>query len=288
MKFNAKFLLVAVCAALALVSCNKDNDKQEAKFDAPKYANKAVKVTINDSNASVDLNGKAVSDIEFTESGYAVIGTTAVKAEGDEIIVAPYTYENGEYVIPGFGTVKIENGKITVTTSKGTVTVNVSVTETATPAQGSQEWNLCRAWTVADFKIVVKGRALGSNGVGKLFTNPSMAAVKTFLVDNKVNIPQDVVLEDYDIVDVNFTNQNTFFINFANAAPFVGVWDVTARGFHYDLTTGGNYIFNGTADGKIAFEKRNGVDYCIFTVKGAFQNGNDSYTTEVVLSLKAK
>ena len=288
MKFNAKFLLVAACAALALVSCTKENGKQEVKFAAPEYSNKAVKVKINDSSTSIDLNGKSVSDIEFTESGYAVIATTAVKADDDVIVVAPYTYENGEYVIEGFGKVKIENGKIIVTTASGTVTVNVTITNTETPSEGSQEWNLCRAWTVADFKIAVKGGTLGSNGVGKLFTNPTMAAVKAFLVENKVNIPSDVEIENYDIVDVNFTKQNTFFINFKKADPFVGVWDVSARGFHYDLTTGGNYIFNGEADGKISFEKRNNVDYCIFTVTGVIENGNDRYTSEITLSLKAK
>jgi len=294
MKFYSKILLVAVAAisALAMVSCNKDNgnDEVEATFEAPEYAEAAKTVTITDSETTVSIDGQEVKEVEFTESGYAVISfNKKTKAESDsDVIVAPYTYSNGVYTIEGIGTVKIENGKLVVTTSEGTITVTATVSNTTTPPQGSTEWNLCRAWTLVDFKISVKGGSLGSTGVGKLFTNPKMSVIKAWLQEQKVNIPEDIVLEDYDVVDINFTSNGTFFINFSKADPFVGEWDINSNKFEYELSTGGNYIFNASAEGSISFKKENNVDVCVFTVNGEIENGNDKYTSEIVLTMKAK
>ncbi|MCR5519072.1 MAG: hypothetical protein K6F21_01955 [Bacteroidales bacterium] len=295
MKLYSKILLVAVAtvSALAMVSCNKDNGKDEAEatFEAPEYADAAKTVTITDSQNAVSIDGQEVSEFEFTESGYAVI-TLNKKTKADSengVIIAPYTYSNGVYTIEGFGTIKIENGKLVVTTNSGnTVTVTATVSESTTPSEGSTEWNLCRAWTLVDFKISVKGGSLGSTGVGKLFTNPKMSVIKAWLVEQKVNIPEDVVLENYDVVDINFTSNGTFFINFSKADPFVGAWDIKSNSFHYELSSGGNYIFNGSADGNISFKKENNIDVCVFTVNGEIVNGNDKYTSEIVLTMKAK
>ena len=328
MKTISKFLLIAASlCAVALVSCRKDNNEQkkveEATFEAPAMAEAAVKVEFNteatgETAAPVvteTVNGKEVQkkikDIEFTESGYAIITKIIVKDvatsshatkagdEEEDVTVTTYTFKNGEYDVKGFAVVKVNEKtktvEIVVKDASGntveTVTATATTVSEGTGAEeGSAEFNLCRAWVVNRIVVGVKGGALGSNGVGAVLDAPvKMADVEKQLKDNKVNLPANVVLSDYDIVDINFTQAGTFFINFTKADPFTGVYSLSQnKTFHYDLKGEGNYIFNATADGNVDFKKVDGVDYCYFNINGEFEGGNDKYTTSIEITLKEK
>lgn len=330
MKTISKFLLIAASlCAVALVSCRKDNNEQkkveEATFEAPAMAEAAVKVQfnteatgaaaapiVNENNDKGELVQKKIKDIEFTESGYAIITKVIVKGnsgvqshatkaddEEEEVTITTYTFKDGEYDVKGFAIVKVNEKtktvEIVVKDASGntveTVTATATTVSEGTGAEeGSAEFNLCRAWVVNRIVVGVKGGALGPNGVGAVLDAPvKMADVEKQLKDNKVNLPANVVLSDYDIVDINFTQAGTFFINFTKAAPFTGVYSLTAnKTFHYDLKGEGNYIFNATADGNVDFQKVDGVDYCYFNIKGEFEGGNVKYTTSIEITLKEK
>lgn len=329
MKTISKLLLVvASISTIAFVSCRKeDNTKkvEEATFETPALAQAAVKVEFNTEGTGTaaapvvteTVNGeevqKVIKDIEFTESGYAIItkqivknnaGTTSHFTKGgddveEEVTVTTYTFSNGEYDVKGFAIVKVNEQtktvEIIVKDASGntveTVTATAATVSDSTPAEeGSTESNLCRAWTVDRIVVSVKGGQLGTNGVGAVLDAPvTMANVEKQLKDNGVKVPGNVNLSDYDIVDINFTQAGTFFINFTKASTFMGVYSLSKDNtFHYDLKGEGNYIFNASADGTVDFKKIEGTDYCLFKVNGKFESGNDKYTSTVELTLKEK
>lgn len=316
MKTISKILVfVAAFGALTLVSCRKDDTPtkkvEEAKFEAPALAQAAAKVEFNTTDnqqqvvvsAPVDGKVKVVKNIEFTEAGYAIITKTTVEVKGDpaeeEVEVLPYTLEGDVYKVPGFGTVKVnkENKSVEIALEDSTGAVQEAITVTATdvetttpPQEGTTEFNLCRKWTVSRIVVSVKGGKLGESGAGaKLDAPVTMANVEKQLKDAGVNVPTNLKLSDYDIVDINFTQAGTFLINFTKADPFSGSYNLNAdRTFHYDLKGEGNYIFNGSADGKVDFERVDNVDYCYFHVNGKIENGSDVYTSTVELTLVEK
>lgn len=289
MKLYSKILFVAAAlSAVTLVSCNKDNKNttEEPEFKAPEFVETAKKITIEE---VVPTSNRQVKEIEFTEGGYAIITYVKTKAETEEEVeVLPYTYANGEYTIPGFGTVKVEGENVSITTSTETINVTATVTDTEAPQPGTTEFNLFRAWTLYDLKVSVSGGDLPA-GIGKLFTYPvTMATIDKWLKEQNVSVPEDVVITNYDIVDVNFTNEGTILINFTKAAPFKGEFKLTGKSFHYDLNGVGNYVFNGSADGKVDFYSDNNVDYCSWVVNGNIVNGSKTYKSEITFTLKEK
>lgn len=289
MKLFSKILFVAAAmSAVALVSCNKDNkpSNDEPEFKAPEYVETAKKITVNN---VVPTATKQVKEIEFTEAGYAIITYVKTKAETEEEVeVLPYTYENGEYKVPGFGTIKVEGNTVTITTPTQTINATATVSNTEAPQAGTTAFNLYRSWTLYDLKVSVSGGDLPA-GVGKLFTYPvTMANIDKWLKEQKVSVPEDVVITNYDIVDVSFTNEGTILINFTKAAPFKGDFKLNGKSFHYDLNGVGNYVFNGSADGTVDFYSENDVDYCSWVVNGKIVNGSKTYKSEITLTLKEK
>lgn len=330
MKTISKILLIAASlCAVALVSCRKDdNDNkkvEKATFEAPAMAEAAVKVQfnteatgaaaapiVNENNDKGELVQKKIKDIEFTESGYAIITKVIVKGnsgaqshatkadeEEEEVTVTTYTFKDGEYDVKGFAIVKVNEKtktvEIVVKDASGntveTVTATATtVSEPTSAEEGSTEFNLSRAWVVNRIVVSVKGGQLGSTGAGAVLDAPvTMANVEKQLKDKGVNVPNNITLSDYDVVDINFTQAGTFFINFTKAAPFTGVYSLSANNtFEYDLKGEGNIIFSAHADGSVDFKKVDGVDYCYFKINGSFESGNDKYTTAIEITLKEK
>ena len=288
MKRFSRILLVAVALfSVTLVSCNKDNSKtEEPEFTAPANAANAKKVVVN---SVVPGSTRQVKELEFTEGGYAII--TYIKSKADteeEVEVKTYTYSNGEYTIAGFGSVKIEGNNVTITTPSETITVTATVTDTEAPQEGTVQFNLYRAWTLYDLKVSVSGGDLAA-GIGKLFTAPvTMEKIDKWLKEQNVKVPEDIVITDYDIKDINFTKEGTILINFSKADPFKGVFSIGGKTFEYTLNGVGNYIFNGKANGSVDFFREDNVDYCSWVVKGKIENGNKSYNSEIELTLKQK
>lgn len=288
MKRFSRILLVAVALfSVTLVSCNKDNSKtEEPEFTAPANAANAKKVVVN---SVVPGSTRQVKELEFTEGGYAII--TYIKSKADteeEVEVKTYTYSNGEYTIAGFGSVKIEGNNVTITTPEETITVTATVTDTATPQEGSIQFNLYRAWTLYDLKVSVSGGDLPA-GIGKLFTAPvTMEKIDKWLKEQNVKVPEDIVITNYDVKDVNFTKEGTILINFTKAEPFKGEFNLSGKNFSYVLNGVGNYIFNGQASGTVDFFRENNVDYCSWSVTGKIENGNKTYNSEIELTLKQK
>ena len=291
MKLYSKILFVAAAmCAVTLVSCNKEKggETEEAEFKAPEFVDAAKKIVVSD---VVPTAEKQVKEIEFTEGGYAIITYVKTKADTEEEVeVLPYTVQNSEYNIPGFGKVKIEGNNVTITTDAGaTVTVTATVTDTETPQEGTTEFNLYRAWVLYDLKVSVSGGDL-KTGVGKLFTYPvTMAKIDSWLKEQKVSVPDDVTITDYDVKDISFTKEGTILVNFSKADPFVGVFKLNGKNFHYDLKGGvSNYVFNGSADGSVDFYREDNVDYCAWTILGEIKNGNKTYKSEIDFTLKEK
>ena len=288
MKRFSRILLVAVALfSVTLVSCNKDNSKtEEPEFTAPANAANAKKVVVN---SVVPGSTRQVKELEFTEGGYAII--TYIKSKADteeEVEVKTYTYSNGEYTIAGFGSVKIEGNNVTITTPEETITVTATVTDTAAPQEGSIQFNLYRAWTLYDLKVSVSGGDLPA-GIGKLFTAPvTMEKIDKWLKEQNVKVPEDIVITNYDVKDVNFTKEGTILINFTKAEPFKGEFNLSGKNFSYVLNGVGNYIFNGQASGTVDFFRENNVDYCSWSVTGKIENGSKTYNSEIELTLKQK
>lgn len=320
MKTISKILLVAAAfGTLALVSCRKEENTQkveEATFEAPALADAAVKVEFNTTApakqvvVSEDKTSETkviIKDIEFTEGGYAIITKKVVstKAEvGEEIIeIKAYVYNeaSGEYEVSGFGTVKVDpktkSIEVTLTDATGapteTQTVTAETVNNTSAEEGSTEANLCRKWIVKRIVVSVKGGQLGKDGVGVKLDADANGTLKLddvdkLLKDNGVNVP-NIVLTDYNIVDVNFTQAGTFFINFSKAEAFTGAYNLSGgTKFKYELKGEGNYIFNAKAEGSIEFQKVDKVDYCFCNVNGQIENGNDVYTSTVELTLVEK
>ena len=261
-----------------------------------------------------DDETKVLTKAEFTNSGYAILTTDIVpkavdpnpksKAGEDktETIIEKYTYVNGVYVIENFGTIKIgTDGKIEVTVQLKAedepVVVKVepkTVEEAPQTEQGSVQFNLCRSWTVDRIVVSVKGGQLGEAGAGVVLDANTdgvidLGVVAKKLKDLEVKIPDNIALEEYNIVDINFTEFNTFVINFAKAKPFTGVFSLKSKEFEYTLSgTQGNSIINGTAKGSVDFKNVDNVDFCYFNISGKIESGSDKYTSTIEFTLKEK
>ena len=327
--FSKILSIVAALGALLLVSCRNDNTPTqtvtESKLETPGFAEQAIvlnfETNTSDEEAKDDIvplpakddeeiaddETKVLTKAEFTNSGYAIL-TTGIfpkpKAGEDrtETIIEKYTYENGVYVIENFGSIKIgTDGKIEVTVQLKAedepvvVTVEPKAVEEAPQTeQGSVQFNLCRSWTVDRVVVAVNGGQLGEAGAGVVLDANTdgvidLGAIAKTLKDNKVNIPESFKLEEYNIVDITFTEFNTFVINFAKAKPFTGVFSLKTKDFHYELSgTQGNSIINGKADGNVDFKNVDNVDFCYFNINGKIESGSDVYTTKLEFTLKEK
>jgi len=326
MKTISKILVLAVAlGAMTFVSCRKGDDEkkvEEATFSKPANSQQAVVVTFNTGSPSNQVPASKLSesadddflpvvkDVEFTNSGYAKLGVVnapkavptstkaGVKGEEDvQYFIEKYTYNGGVYVIENFGSIKINGNSIEVTIDSETITVTAtSVDDVPETTAGSLEYNLCRAWVLDRIVISVKGGQLGKNGFGVDKKASSYAdgiisfkEIAKLLKDNNVNIPDEVELADYNIIDVNFTEFGSFIINFANADPFTGSFNLASDTFSYKLSgTQGNSIINGEANGSVSFEKVDGVNYGYLKVNGKIESGSDKYTSVVELTLKEK
>lgn len=256
-------------------------------------------------DAPIDDNVEEVLEKgEFSNSGYFFGNTVFVeKTKAGSVpegrtIVEPYTYKDGVYVIENFGTIKIVDNKIVVTLMVKKDGETKPVTYEVTPEEvnkaankneaGSIAFNLCRKWTVDRIVVSVKGGKLGETGVGIKKDAPiKLDEVAKMLEDQKVNIPKNINLSDYDIVDINFTEFGTFNVNFTKADPFKGVFTLKSKDFEYKLSGGqGNYLINGEAKGNVDFYSIDNVNFCQCNISGKIENGSDVYTSSVELTLK--
>ncbi|MBP5567315.1 MAG: hypothetical protein J6X57_07530 [Bacteroidales bacterium] len=291
MKLFKLFTVVAFASAL-LVSCNKNNTdepKQEpVPYETPAFVEVATKVVFPAATAPETKGGETIKSIEFTEAGYAIIIKEAVKADdGTNAVVTTYTYDKGVYNVLGFGKVEIKSGKVTITQTSGDDAPASNYEGEATVTTGnSTDKNLYCAWEIMTTNIKVSGPGIGFD---KLFSNAATAS-DLYEIAKYVNEKKKVINADdfkgYKVESVSVTDAGTIMVKFANGVSYVGDIKLSSKTFTYKLDIESNFMFSAEATGKIDLDPDTNI--LTFVVTGSFKYNNDSYTSEVTLTLKQK
>ena len=312
-----KSLLIFALAALmmpAFVSCSKDNKDKDIKdatptFEAPKFQNEAMKLTLVQTPPVTPEPGEQpaptsdIKSIEFTEGGIYIVArynrptstSTVTKADDDEdliYITGTYTMNGKTYVMEGFGTVTVEGEGETVSVTITEID-NETGEETTYDVEGNAEVpeetnDVYRTWIVDELYIKVTGGDLDKAGVSKTFKGCNMREIADYLKKNKVSF-DDSDLDKYNITNITISGMGTFLIQFSDADPFVGVSDVNSGKFEYDFSAskGGNKIINVKGTGFIDFYMNaSNQERCALTLIGSIEGNSTKYDSKIEFRLK--
>lgn len=285
-------LVVAALSATVFVSCKKDDpykddDTYVAKaVETPEYAD-AIKVVDLSKVATpvTTKKGDIVKSIEFTESGYAIITKESTKADSDvTTTVTTYTFAAGVYKVAGFGDIKIDGAKITITAASGNDApaedVEVEATVTTPSAANSDFYS---SWKIYSTNVVVNGEGVKVDHIFEGSKAASLYEMAKYINEKKQVIEADD-FKGYVIESVTLTKNGTFLVKFQGADPYVGDFSLSGNKFSYKLDVEGNFALNAEANGTINIDKDSNL--CILDINGSFKYNNDSYTTKVTLKLE--
>ncbi len=215
-------MIAALCASLALISCNKDDkDEKEVTLETPENVENAKKVVFTEELVLPNDTETAVSSIEFTETNRAIIVKKKLIAKADtedgtEVVVTTYTFSGGVYNVVGFGTVTISGGNVTVKTTGTSDSVTAPATVTSGTVSGNND--LFRAWKVANIGVKVTGQ---SNDKSKTvnfsmdWAHGNLDEIAAYINENVVSIPEEI--KGYNVKEIQFTKNGTFVITFSGA-----------------------------------------------------------------------
>ena len=275
-------MIAALCASLALISCNKepkDNKEDVVTLETPENVENAKKVVFTEELVLPNDTETAVSSIEFTETNRAIIVKKKLIAKADtengtEVVVTTYTFSGGVYNVVGFGTVTISGGNVTVKTTGTSDSVTAPATVTSGTVSGNND--LFRAWKVANIAAKVDGPKVA---IDMDWDHGNLDEIAAYIIRNGVDIPEEI--KGYNVNEIQFTKNGTFVITFSGADAFYGSFNLSGQSFNYELEFG-NSIINAKANGSLKVE--NGK--AILSVNGKIENGNDTYTSTITITLK--
>lgn len=295
-----KFAIVAAAvAALTLVSCGKNND-DDKKTDEPApltatiHEDVAAKVVVTDLVTLPLRPGKALKQIDFTETDRAVITEEIIDASAPAlsrssdagkitITITTYSYKDGKYSVSGFCDVTIndEAGKVTIEAknSAGQTQEQEVAAEVTTEGEntgGTQQKGLYRAWKIASIDVKATGPRVN---IGLTFPNGDLKQIADWLKENKVEVPDEYT--GYNIKTIQFTKAGSFIVEFTKADPFKGDFQIVGDAFEYKLAQEGNSLLNAEAHGTVKVQD----PYCNVVINGQVKNGSETWTTKLAIKL---
>lgn len=263
-----KFSLIAL-AALAVVACNKGNDKVPTSFPVQEESKTTGKYEAGSSTA-------AYQGFEVTNSlpkTYIITEKNGNVLEGNCTELSGSAEGTTVYDCQGFGTVEVKAGNalpslpskgvlaeytITFRPKGGSPVIVVTNKVPVNESEGAQ--NLCRKWVVEKTVISVAGGQLPSTlGVGHSFAGFDAPAIWKYLADNSNGLIKNTTeLNGYVLSFIRFTTSGSIIFKFENGEVFYGEVDLSnlnAGKFDYELEVGeGNDLINGTAAGNVYFD----------------------------------
>ena len=264
-----KFSFIAL-AALAVVACNKGNDKVPTSFPVQQETKATGKYEAGDKTApyqSFEVTNNVPKTYLITEKNGNVLEGNCAELSGNA--------EEGKTIFDcaGFGTVEVKKGnalpalpskasleEFTITFKPKGGTAVAIVTNKVPVNEGEGAKNLGRKWVVEKTVISVAGGQLPSSlGVGHSFAGFDAPAIWKYLADNSNGLIKNTTeLNGYVLSFIRFTTSGSVIFKFENGEVFYGEVDMAnldAGKFAYELEVGeGNDLINGKADGAVYFD----------------------------------
>ena len=265
MKFLKIFAIAAVAVALA-VSCGKDK-KDTVKLGADKYYD-------NGSHYTAPENEAGVQELWFFEDGTGLgkrpkpVSQSLQSLHHPRTVKVEYEYKVFTYTVNGtkYTIIGLFDEQATFEYNPETNVVTIETVVEGKPQQivieGVEETpaleidnlvEICRKWKVSAIDIHVEGGDLAEGGIsgGQVFRHGNLYEIAKAIKAKGVNFDAEKLI-GYNITSINFGQTGTILVQFSGQDPYVGEWNLTTKGFSYDLEYGeGNDILNAHAAGTL-------------------------------------
>ena len=304
--------LFAVSLLLA-TACGKETEPKKAVLPEPATKEVAVslrfdkgeklKVTATDrakpndpksaiAGATVDLD---IEGIDLTESSRYVlyicgVETKAVPATVTNVWLGRYAYQNGKYILEGFGTITLqENGTIlfepdtsvTLPSGEGSGVFPASVTPIP-PSSGDLASNLVRNWKVSTTYVKVQAGQDGLS-ISKSFDGCDLKVIAAYFQEKGAPLKEADIeaLSGYRILEINFIGNQQMVLSFDGPESYYGAWNLSGDTFSWRLDDSNRFLA-ANATGSVSFPE-NGAP--VITINVQITTSGETYTGIIEFTL---
>lgn len=299
-------LAVSAVSLLALVSCDKEDknvygeDFVAPAIETPSFAGKTLKVVMSEGaedpvvtkDKSTDGN-KSVVSVEFTDSGYAIVGESPIKPKslvsGAVYSLYPYTFSADKYVIKGFAEVAVNGNNVSFSNCNTSVFLkeayNVLATVSSISAPAGTDSKVFSSWKIHSVDLKVDG---GDVKIDHLFDGKnasSLPAIAKYINGKKSNLVDESKVKGYVVNSITLSKDFTFVVDFTEADDYFGDFTLKGNNFSYVLSnTEGDFAFNAEAEGTLSVDAK--TNLLVLTVNGKIKSEGVDYATKVVFKLQ--